>query len=211
MPKSWEVVELGEVCQEDLGLIQTGPFGSQLHASDYKESGIPVVNPTHMGHNVIIEERLPFISREDADRLSKHYLREGDILIARRGDFSHYSYVGAQHSGWLCGTGCLLVRLQNPQMDHYFLSVWIGTEVAQSYLNQYSVGMLMPNLNTKILQGLPVLLPPVGEQHHIAKILQAFDSKIAALEQEVAVLDELFRAMLEELMTGRLPAVSLID
>lgn len=26
MPESWEVVELGEVCQEDLGLIQTGPY-----------------------------------------------------------------------------------------------------------------------------------------------------------------------------------------
>lgn len=164
-----------------------------------------------MGHNVIIEERLPFISREDADRLSKHYLKEGDILIARRGDFSHYSYVGAQHSGWLCGTGCLLIRLQNPQVDHYFLSVWIGTEIAQSYLNQYSVGMIMPNLNTKILQGLPVLLPPVEEQHQIARALQACDFKIVALEREAAALEELFRAMLEELMTGRVRARALIE
>jgi type I restriction enzyme, S subunit len=34
----------------------------------------------------------------------------------------------------------------------------------------------------------------------------ACDAKIAALERESALLDELFRALLEELMTGRVRA-----
>jgi hypothetical protein len=41
--------------------------------------------------------------------------------------------------------------------------------------------------------------------------LQACDRKITALEQEAAFLDELFRAMLEELMTGRLSAQPLVS
>ena len=43
----------------------------------------------------------------------------------------------------------------------------------------------------------------MSEQRDIAKVLRACDAKIAALERESALLDELFRALLEELMTGR--------
>lgn len=210
MPLSWNVATLGEYCADGMGIIQTGPFGSQLHASDYKPTGIPVVNPTHMGLNTIIEDKLPFISQEDADRLSKHYLQEGDILISRRGDFSHYSYINSNNVGWLCGTGCLLIRMTNPAIDNYFLSVWMGTEVPQCYFADNSVGSIMPNLNTQILKGLPLILPSVSEQQEIGCILHSCDTKIAALEREVSLLDELFRAMLEELMSGRLSVQTLV-
>mgnify|MGYP001342073569 CR=1 FL=1 len=113
MPESWDVVELSNLCIERQGFIQTGPFGSQLHSSDYRECGIPVVNPTHLGYNTINEEYLPFIDKKDADRLSKHYLINGDILISRRGDFKRYSYITDHQSGWLCGTGCILIRVNN--------------------------------------------------------------------------------------------------
>ena len=55
-------------------------------------------------------------------------------------------------------------------------------------------------------------LPPIPEsKNKIADILKACDSKIAALENEARLLQELFRAMLEELMSGRLPAGALVE
>jgi type I restriction enzyme S subunit len=51
----------------------------------------------------------------------------------------------------------------------------------------------------------------VEEQNEIASALSACDTKISSLEREAEILEELFRAMLEELMTGRLSAVPLID
>ena len=41
----WRDTTLGQVCDEVEGVIQTGPFGSQLHESDYLPTGIPVVMP----------------------------------------------------------------------------------------------------------------------------------------------------------------------
>ena len=38
---NWKQTTLGEISSN----IQTGPFGSQLHQSDYSENGIPVVMP----------------------------------------------------------------------------------------------------------------------------------------------------------------------
>jgi type I restriction enzyme S subunit len=212
IPESWQIAYLRDLCTNGSGLIQTGPFGSQLHASDYREQGVPIINPTHLGINTIIEDHLPFISFEDAKRLARHSLEEGDILVSRRGDFSRYAYITSRQAGWLCGTGCLLIRLRNPQVDNYFFAVSIGTEHVQRYLAYNAIGSTMPNLNAKILEGLPLALPSSShEQHEIARILRACDSKITALEKELSLYEELFQALLEELMTGRLSTVPLLE
>jgi hypothetical protein len=43
------------------------------------------------------------------------------------------------------------------------------------------------------------------------RAFRALDATIACVEREASVLDELFRAILEELMSGRLSATPLID
>ena len=44
IPVEWELLRLAELAETPNG-IQTGPFGSQLHASEYVESGVPVIMP----------------------------------------------------------------------------------------------------------------------------------------------------------------------
>ena len=66
-------------------------------------------------------------------------------------------------------------------------------------------------LNKEALVNLEIPLPPLPEQRTIANIFRAIDEKTTALEQEVEHLDELFHAMLDELMTGQRSAVPLID
>lgn len=204
IPESWNLTSLGELCKDGLGTIQTGPFGSQLHASDYIKEGIPVVNPTHLGFNCIETSRVPKIGKKLADSLSKHYLLTGDILISRRGDFSRYAYVGADEAGWLCGTGCMLIRLTNPAIDNYFLALSMSLGSTQDYLKQAAVGSIMPNINTAILSQMPVLVPAMEEQCRIAAALRASEMKIRALEAELPFAEELFDALLAELMSGHL-------
>ena len=66
-------------------------------------------------------------------------------------------------------------------------------------------------LSKDALVNLQIPLPPLPEQRAIASIFQAIDEKTAALEKEVEHLNELFHAMLDELMTGQRSAVPLID
>lgn len=51
----WQYITLGDVCQQGGGDIQTGPFGSQLHAADYVPDGIPSIMPLNIGDNRISE------------------------------------------------------------------------------------------------------------------------------------------------------------
>jgi len=61
------------------------------------------------------------------------------------------------------------------------------------------------------LSAMLIPKPNMTEQQQIAAILQACDSKITALEKEIALQEELFRALLEELMSGRLSALPLVE
>jgi len=126
LPSRWRVTALGEACAEGGGDIQTGPFGSQLHASDYVPVGIPSIMPQNIGDNRIIIDGIARITLEDAQRLSRYRVRPGDIVYSRRGDVERRALVRTEEDGWLCGTGCLRIRLGNDVLDPLFCSYLPG-------------------------------------------------------------------------------------
>jgi len=77
---------------------------------------------------------------------------------------------------------------------------------------RYAIGTRKdPNISKGIIESLKIPLPPLGQQKEISRTIKACDTKITALGQEACLLDELFRAMLEELMTGRQRAGALVS
>lgn len=178
LPDGWCETTLGQVCSRGRGTIQTGPFGSQLHAHDYVEAGTPVVMPVNIGDNRIVETGIARVSEHDADRLRRHALRAGDIVYSRRGDVERRALVRAHEVGWICGTGCLLVRVDPAVADPPFVSHYLGGPVARAWIVQHAIGATMPNLNTGILADVPLVLPPRPEQRAIAGILGSLDDKI---------------------------------
>ena len=81
------------------------------------------------------------------------------------------------------------------------------------YNNLRNAGSLghISHLNLGYVKAYKIPKPPLDEQHEIARILQTVDAKIAAAERKRAALEELFRAMLGQLMTGRVRVTRLID
>ncbi|MEU6758398.1 restriction endonuclease subunit S [Streptomyces sp. NPDC046685] len=199
----WRRTTLGQLCAEGGGAIQTGPFGSQLHASDYVESGIPSVMPQNIGDNIISEDRIARITSSDAERLSKYLLAEGDIVYSRRGDVKRRALVREHEAGWLCGTGCLRVRV-GTSTSSMFVSYYLGEPAIQDWIAQHAVGATMPNLNTSILGEVPVVLPPAEAVNRVHERLAALDASAAHMTHENRTLAELRDTLLPELVTGKL-------
>ncbi|MEU7909291.1 restriction endonuclease subunit S [Actinoplanes sp. NPDC049118] len=177
-PGSWSRSTLGELCAAGGGDIQTGPFGSQLHARDYVENGIPSVMPQNIGDNVIDTDGIARIAPADARRLSRYLLAEGDIVYSRRGDIERRALIGAEQAGWLCGTGCLRIRPGDAVHSGY-LSYYLGHPEVRRWIVRHAVGATMLNLNSRILGEVPVVLPPRATQEAVAGVLGALDDRIA--------------------------------
>ena len=186
---NWRRTALGELETETGGVIQTGPFGSQLHMSDYSDEGTPVVMPTNIRDMRIDPTDIARVGDEHVDRLVRHQLRPGDILYSRRGDVEKCALVTEHETGWLCGTGCLLVRVQGEHIDTRFLAYQLSTPAKRGWIRQHAVGLTMLNLNTGILREIPIELPDFKEQQRIAGVLGALDDKIESNRQVCSLID----------------------
>ncbi|WP_236737444.1 restriction endonuclease subunit S [Mycolicibacterium llatzerense] len=127
---------------------------------------------------------------EHVERLVRHKLQPGDIVYSRRGDVEKCALITEVENGWLCGTGCLLVRVGGPTIDAQCLAYALSLPATRSWISQHAVGATMPNLNTGVLREVPVYLPPIGEQRAIAATLGTLDDKIESNRRvQLLVLD----------------------
>ncbi|WP_448196928.1 restriction endonuclease subunit S [Pseudomonas putida] len=196
MSFEWQTMTLGEICRVQGGSIQTGPFGSQLHTSDYKEFGVPVVMPTNIGESGVDEDGIARIDDFDVERLSQHKLKIGDIVFSRRGDVTKNALVRPHEVGWLCGTGCLKVRLGDEKIAvAKFISYCLRLPETKEWLIRHAVGATMPNLNTGILSAVPINLPPLEVQLGIAATLGDLDDRISLLRETNTTLEAIAQAL----------------
>ncbi|MDF9400613.1 restriction endonuclease subunit S [Vibrio sp. 1180_3] len=168
---------LGNLVKAGGGKIHTGPFGSQLHAADYVQEGIPCIMPANMKSNRVDLSDIAYITEGDANRLSKYIVKKDDIVYSRRGDVTLKALIREKEDGYFCGTGCLLLR-PGDKFDSRFLTHYLSTPTIQNWIVRQAVGATMPNLNTGILASIPFNGPKKEEQEKIADVLSVIEDKI---------------------------------
>lgn len=204
IPEHWSVSRLSQVACS----LHTGPFGSQLHAADYIESGTPLINPADIIDGSLIANLKNTVSEDVVERLSRHVLELGDIVIARRGEMGRAGVVTEESVGWLCGTGSLRARVDRKKIVPDYLLKQFSLHGVSGYLSLQSVGSTMDNLNTSILGRLPVLLPPLEEQHSTLLALKEKERAINIQSEKVGnaieKLQEYRSALITQAVTGKI-------
>lgn len=179
----------------DIADIITGPFGSQLHASDYVKQGVPSIMPKDIGERRVIEDTIAHISEVDAQRLSRYLVQLGDIVYSRRGDIERCALIRKENVGSLCGTGCLRVRPNAKEIDSEYLSYYLSTPKIRKWIVDNATGATMPNLNSDILRLVPLEIPNLEQQKRIACILSSFDEKIDLNNRLNATLESMAKTL----------------
>jgi len=92
--------------------------------------------------------------------------------------------------------------LQAVQLFMYYVLKWIEPD----WSKHGQTGSQM-NLNTELINGTTVHVPPSPEQTAIATVLSDMDTEIAALETRLAKTQALKQGMMQALLTGRVRLV----
>ena len=82
--------------------------------------------------------------------------------------------------------------------------------MVQTQIQARATKTSQPKLALARIKEIPIPLPPLDEQREIARILQAVDARIAAEQARRAALEELFKTLLHQLMTGKIRVRGLI-
>lgn len=194
----WYKKTLGEIYEIEGGSIQTGPFGSQLHESDYKPVGIPVIMPKDIIDDKLDLSNIARISVDDAKRLSQHIVRKNDIVCPRRGEIGKRVIIDDQIAGAFCGTGCIRLRGNGSILDPQFLFFFLKQPRVVKWIENQAIGATMMNLNTSILKSIPIKYPTLLFQQKIASTLSAYNELIENNNQRIRLLEEMAEEIYKE-------------
>jgi len=207
-PKEWKVRRLNEIAELQRGLSYSGREKSKdeipdgylfLTLNSIKEGG------------GLKEDGWTWIK---SDRLKeRHFVKEGDIVIANTEQSKDGSLIGSpaivRFPKWYkkdkavfsMDLSKLLLRISN--MDVNFLFYYLS--FAQPLARKYYTGTNVWHLNLDSwARDLLIPLPPLEEQKMIANILSMIDSGIETVDRAIAKLEGMKRALLNELLTGRI-------
>lgn len=187
--------------------IRIGPFGSALHKEDYIVGGTPVINPKHIVNQQIVPDQKITISKDKVEELRSYKLKTGDIIMGRRGEMGRSAPVTDKENGWLCGTGSLIIRLQEGY-NALFYSQIIASQASVQFLEDNCVGSTMKNLNEKVVKNLPVPQYSKKEQQEIVTVLiRLFEKEQQAkeaAEQVISQIDTMKKSILARAFRGEL-------
>ena len=182
---------------ESIAEVQTGPFGSQLKNEQYITGGTPVVTVEHINNFRIVDFNYPSVTEEDKKRLSKYLLKSGDIVFTRVGSVDLSAFVKPHQDGWMFSSRMLRVRASSSVNSRY-LSYFFQQKRFRDYILNISVGATMPSINTEILKGIPVSIPPFPEQRAIASVLSSLDEKIDLLHRQNKTLEAMTETLFRQ-------------
>ena len=191
---SWEKVKLGEIAN----CIQPGPFGSQLHSSDYADEGTPIIMPKDMIGGRISHQDLIRVPDEHLQRLKRHQVYDGDLMVARKGDVRKCVYITENENGWLTGSDCLKVSLDKGKCYPKYIYYQLRSPFIGRWLETISIGATMPSLNTGLLSGIEISLPTIDAQIRIADVLSTYDDLIENNQKQIKLLEEAAQRLYKE-------------
>jgi type I restriction enzyme S subunit len=160
IPEGWNQGTIGDYVGKGVVDLQTGPFGTQLRASDYTDTGIPVINVRNIGYGDLRADKLEHVPDLVVERLDVHILRSSDIVFGRKGAVDRHVLVGPAQHGWMQGSDCIRLRALTDAVCPLFLSFGFREEHHKEWmLTQCSNKATMASLNQEVIARIPVRVP----------------------------------------------------
>jgi len=201
MPESWDVVKLKDFANKP-------EYGYTTSAIELP-IGPKFLRITDIQNENVNWETVPYCKCNNENQ-KKYLLKTNDLIIARIGATTGKVYLIDICPDAVFASYLLRVKTKKDLLPE-FLYFYCQTENYWKQILASKGGKLKGGINIPILQNLVLPLPSMKEQKEIIKLLNICDKKNNSLENESSFISELFNSMLEELMTGNISSVPLIE
>jgi len=196
IPKHWEVVRLGEVYN-----ITKKPKGLKIENYD----AVPFVPMEGIGFGAF---SVNFIIKDPEEISSGTYFEKGDLLLAKiTPSFENGKQAIANNipiDFGIATTEVIPIKQTEKGLISYLFYYLQKPDVRQSLASKMEGTTGRQRLPKEALLNALIPLPPLEEQQKIAQILQSIDQRIEKEEKYKNALQNLFKSLLHNLMTGKI-------
>lgn len=199
VPESWEVVPLGR-----LGRIGNGSTPKRDNEAFWSGGKIPWLNSGKI-HEGVIEAADQFVTDFAVSECHLPMVRAGSILVAITGQGKTLGNVAKVNFDTTVNQHLAYLQFSDQQVEADFVRYFLASRYDALRAIGSAGGSTKGAITCADLKQFMVPQPPtLAEQHEIATALQSIDRKLAHHERKRDTLQELFKTLLHELMTGRI-------
>lgn len=199
MPESWEIVKFAEAVSITNGQVSPTeePYRTMKHVGPEN-----IEQNTGMLLKTKTNEQLNIIS-------GNYYFTTQDVLYSKIRPYLN-KVVLPSFEG-TCSADMYPLRSKEDCFTREFLYHLMLSERVKDQIIAFQNRTGIPKINREQLGSISLPKPSLSEQQEIASVLNACNTKITSLGNEVLLFEEFFHALLEELMTGRLSTLPLVE
>ncbi|GAD28397.1 type I site-specific deoxyribonuclease [Photobacterium leiognathi lrivu.4.1] len=194
LPSHWKEKRLNYIAEQNRNSFVDGPFGSDLKTSDYKDTGIPLIQLNNIRDGQHILRNIKFITAEKKDELARHIALPNDVVIAKMADpVARAAIVSDRYSEFVIVADCVKFTPDLNLIDLHYLIRAINCDCVRINAELVSTGTTRIRINLSELKKLKIPYPPLQEQTQIAAFLDHETAKIDTLIEKQQKLIELLK------------------
>ena len=183
----WEYKKLGEVCTIERG-------GSPRPIADYLTDDPLGINWIKIGDAV---EGSKYISQtkekiKPEGMKKSRFVHKGDFILSNSMSFGR-PYIlqvdGCIHDGWL------VLHDNDDVFNKDFLYYYLSSPSTYKTFKKLAVGGVVNNLNSQLVRGVNVSVPPLADQQRIVAELDCLNEMIAVKQEQLKEFDKLAQSI----------------
>lgn len=207
IPKEWGIDFIANLTTSSV----IGPFGSDLVASDYRVSGVPVIFVRDVKPDFLIWKSDVYVSPRKAQALAAHEVIAGDIVATKMGlpPCVAAVYPDTMPNGIVTAD---IVRLR-PNLSLIrpnWMSTFINSPAVAKQVEQITAGVTRPKVTLRDVRNLRLAVPLLEEQQFVLDRVVAMESRIRLEDAALQKLLVKKSGLMDDLLTGRVRVTPLL-
>lgn len=183
--KGWEVKKLGEIGEFKNGLN----FSKDENGHSIKFLGVS----DFQNKKSIASDQLAYISL--SERVQEDYLLKTDDIVFVRSNgkkeligrsVKMYITEPTTYSGF-----CIRCRITDEKVDKDYIAILLKTPIIRQFMTNSGRGCNISNLNQKVLNSIPTILPPLSLQRLFAQRIEQIEREKSEVQKSIQNLETL--------------------
>ncbi|MDD5674120.1 MAG: restriction endonuclease subunit S [Chitinivibrionales bacterium] len=193
----WKECKLADVAEK----FAMGPFGSNIKAENFVDSGVPVIRGTNLNYYKYVDGKFVFLTEDKADQLRSSNCFPGDLVFTHRGTLGQVGIIPeSKYTRYVISQSGMKVTVNSKLVDNHFLFYFFRSDIGQHELLQHESQVGVPSISNPLtsLKSVSLKLPPFPEQRAIASVLSSLDDKIDLLHRQNKTLEAMAETLFRQ-------------
>ena len=205
IPVEWVVRNINSISD----FVTSGARGWAQYYSDEGAVFLRIGNLTRAHINMRFDDTV-FVRPPGSAEGLRTLVAPGDVLISVTADLGIIGVIPEGFGEGYVNQHIALVRISDPEVDQRFVGWFLQSRAGQAQFERHNESGAKAGLNLPTIRSLLVASPPLDEQRHIAKVLDANTERIAGFQAELDKQSHLKTALMQDLLTGKVSVAPLL-